>query len=195
MIAYASRATVFLPIGWLNGYLGERIRRYGREAAVLARHFEVSHDLLCRATFEGYFVQLNDAWEETLGWTKEELMSRPFVEFVHPDDRERTRDRNVNFRAGRPTDVGFTNRYRTEGRRLAVARVELADRQRREADLRGGPRRDRAAGERAGAERGGGALPEHLRGFGHRHGGDLAGRGSQAGGPQRGAVPDRRPPA
>ena len=68
-VAYTSRTAVFLLIGWLNGYLGERVRRLGREAAALARHFEVSHDMLCTADFKGYFVQLNDAWEETLGWT------------------------------------------------------------------------------------------------------------------------------
>ena len=113
-IAYSSRAVVFILIGWLNGYLGERIRRVGRESAALARHFEISHDLLCSANFEGYFVQLNDAWEETLGWTKEELMSRPFIEFVHPDDRDKTRGRNTDFRAGVPTDASFTNRYRTK---------------------------------------------------------------------------------
>ena len=60
------------------------------EAASAARHFELARDLLCTADFDGYLVRLNGAWEETLGWTPEELMSRPFLEFVHPDDRERT---------------------------------------------------------------------------------------------------------
>jgi PAS domain S-box-containing protein len=70
--------------------------------------------MLCTANFEGYFVQLNPAWEETLGWSRETLMSRPFIEFVHPDDRERTRGRNADFREGVPTTARFTNRYRTK---------------------------------------------------------------------------------
>jgi two-component system sensor histidine kinase/response regulator len=113
-VAYASRFAGFLLIGLLNGYLGERIRRLGREATALARNFEVSHDMLCTANFEGYFVQLNVAWEETLGWTRAELMSRPFIEFVHPDDREPTRGRNTHFRTGVPIDATFTNRYMTK---------------------------------------------------------------------------------
>src|SRR6185436_8604205 len=94
--------------------LGDRMRALGRESAALARHFEVSHDMLCTANFDGYFMQLNDAWERTLGWTKEELMSRPFIELVHPDDRERTQSRKVAFARGERTPAAFTNRYRTK---------------------------------------------------------------------------------
>ena len=54
-----------------------------------SRFFTVSIDMLCCLDFDGYFKQLNPAWERTLGFTVPELMSRPFVEFVHPDDRER----------------------------------------------------------------------------------------------------------
>ncbi|HKP20022.1 MAG TPA: PAS domain S-box protein [Thermoleophilaceae bacterium] len=113
-VAWGTRAAVFLLVGWLNGYLGERNRRLSAEAVAMARNFEVSHDMLCTADFDGYFVQLNPAWEETLGWTREELMSRPFIEFVHPDDRERTRGRNTDFRTGAPIGAAFTNRYRTK---------------------------------------------------------------------------------
>ncbi len=113
-MSYGTRAVVFVLIGWLTGYLGDRVRALGRESAALARHFEVSHDMLCTANFDGYFVHLNDAWERTLGWTKEELMSRPFIELVHPDDRERTQARKVAFARGERTPAAFTNRYRTK---------------------------------------------------------------------------------
>jgi len=53
-------------------------------------YFELSRDLLCTSGFDGVFQQLNSAWTETLGWSEAELRSRPFVEFVHPDDRART---------------------------------------------------------------------------------------------------------
>jgi len=49
--------------------------------------FEMSLDLLCVAGFDGYFKRLNPAWTRTLGWTPEELISRPTIELVHPDDR------------------------------------------------------------------------------------------------------------
>src|ERR1700712_2750432 len=56
--------------------------------------FELSVDLLCCLDFNGHFKRLNPAWERTLGFTIAELKSRPFLEFVHPDDRERTLSQN-----------------------------------------------------------------------------------------------------
>jgi PAS domain S-box-containing protein len=74
------------------------------------RFFELSIDLLCLLDFNGHFKRLNPAWERTLGITREELMSRPFIEFVHPDDRERTLKQNAAVRAGGQA-LSFENRY------------------------------------------------------------------------------------
>ena len=74
------------------------------------RFFAISIDLLCFLDFDGYFKRLNPAWERTLGFTRAELMSRPFIEFVHPDDRERTLRQNAEVRAGGRA-LGFENRY------------------------------------------------------------------------------------
>lgn len=74
------------------------------------RFFAVSIDMLCCLDFSGYFKRLNPAWERTLGFTVEELMSRPFLEFVHPDDRERTLEQNRQVRSGGRA-LGFENRY------------------------------------------------------------------------------------
>jgi PAS domain S-box-containing protein len=78
-----------------------------------ARHFELSRDMACTASFDGYYLRLNAAWTETLGWTLDELRSRPFVEFVHPDDRERTERETAGLAEGGVT-VDFTNRYATK---------------------------------------------------------------------------------
>jgi PAS domain S-box-containing protein len=75
------------------------------------RFFEASLDLLCVLDHSGYFKRLNPAWEDTLGFTLDELMSRPFIDFVHPDDRERTLAQNARVRAGGQA-LAFENRYR-----------------------------------------------------------------------------------
>ena len=72
--------------------------------------FSASIDMLCHLDFNGHFKRLNPAWERTLGFTVEELMSRPFIEFVHPDDRERTLKQNALVRAGGKA-LAFENRY------------------------------------------------------------------------------------
>lgn len=72
--------------------------------------FEVAIDMLCFLDFSGHFKRLNPAWERTLGFTREELMSKPFIEFVHPDDRERTLQQNANVRGGAQA-LSFENRY------------------------------------------------------------------------------------
>jgi PAS domain S-box-containing protein len=74
------------------------------------RFFAESIDLLCFLDFNGYFKRLNPAWEKTLGYTREELMSRPFIEFVHPDDRARTLSQNAAVRTGGRA-LSFENRY------------------------------------------------------------------------------------
>lgn len=75
------------------------------------RFFDISIDMLCFLDFNGYFKRLNPAWERTLGFTRKELMSRPFIEFVHPDDRERTLMQNAHVRGGSDA-LAFENRYR-----------------------------------------------------------------------------------
>jgi PAS domain S-box-containing protein len=76
----------------------------------LRQFFDLSFDLLCTANAEGYFTIVNDAWERTLGYTREELLSRPFIEFVHPEDRERTAAEVARVREGGRA-IDFENRY------------------------------------------------------------------------------------
>ena len=73
--------------------------------------FALSLDLFCIAGFDGYFKLLNPAWEKTLGFTIEELLAHPYLEFVHPDDREATAAEGPKLAAGQRT-ISFQNRYR-----------------------------------------------------------------------------------
>ncbi len=74
------------------------------------RFFAEAIDMLCYAGFDGYFRRLNPAWEKTLGFTREELLARPMIDFVHPDDRERTLAQNRDVRNGGQAR-SFENRY------------------------------------------------------------------------------------
>jgi diguanylate cyclase (GGDEF)-like protein/PAS domain S-box-containing protein len=111
--AYITRALVSLLIGAVAGHLADRMRAAAAEAQASARHFELAGDLLATATFDGYFVHLNGAWERCLGWTREELIERPFIDFVHPDDRAGTMEEAERSTRGHGTTC-FTNRYRAK---------------------------------------------------------------------------------
>ncbi len=73
--------------------------------------FRVTPDLLCIANTDGHFQHLNPSWERVLGYTTEELLSKRFLDFVHPDDRERTRQA-ISTLASREKVTSFENRYR-----------------------------------------------------------------------------------
>ena len=75
------------------------------------RYFTLSLDLFCIAGSDGYFKRLNPAWEKALGYTVEELLSKPFLEFIHPDDRPATIRESEKLGRGQDT-VSFENRYR-----------------------------------------------------------------------------------
>src|SRR5436305_14461600 len=53
------------------------------------RLFALSQDLLGAADAGGRLRWVNAAWERLFGWSADELYSRPYLDFVHPDDRER----------------------------------------------------------------------------------------------------------
>lgn len=75
------------------------------------RLFILSLDLLCVADFQGRFLDLNPAWERTLGVPVDELLAKPYLEFVHPDDRRRTAAEADKLMKGTVTHA-FENRYR-----------------------------------------------------------------------------------
>ena len=73
--------------------LEQRVRELeaaDEKLSILVELFNLSVDMLCVADFEGYFRMFNSAFEKTLGYSREELLKTPFIEFVHPDDREAT---------------------------------------------------------------------------------------------------------
>ncbi len=104
-------------MGLLGTHLAEaadRLRARQVEVAETSRSldafFNLSRDLFCLARFDGYFVRLNPAWESALGFTRAELQSKPFMEWVHPDDRARTEAATAGLSSGEEA-AAFENRY------------------------------------------------------------------------------------
>jgi PAS domain S-box-containing protein len=75
--------------------------------------FEVSADLLCIAGFDGYFKKINPAVSKLLGYTNEELYSKPIYEFIYHEDREITAQHRRNLLNDTPL-LNFENRYVTK---------------------------------------------------------------------------------
>jgi two-component system cell cycle sensor histidine kinase/response regulator CckA len=95
---------------YLLGFFDD-IRERKRAAEERDRLFNLSLDMLCVAGFDGRLQQVNPAWTHCLGWSAEELTSRPMLDFVHPDDQAVTLQARSRIQEGHPS-TGFENRYR-----------------------------------------------------------------------------------
>jgi len=84
-----------------------------RSEETLERFFNLSVDMLCVSDLEGNFKEINPAFEKTLGYSKEELLARPYIDFVHPNDKASTVAVTEMLKQGMPT-IYFKNRYRTK---------------------------------------------------------------------------------
>jgi PAS domain S-box-containing protein len=83
-----------------------------RAEAELERFFSLSLDFLCIASAAGYFKRVSPAVTDILGWSVKEFLSRPFLDFVHPDDHAATlREVHKQVVAGQKV-LHFENRYR-----------------------------------------------------------------------------------
>ena len=87
-----------------------RLRKQAQEE--LDRFFTLSLDFLCIASSDGYFKRVSPAVTEILGWGIEEFLSRPFLDFVHPDDRAITSREVEKQVVTRAKALNFENRYR-----------------------------------------------------------------------------------
>jgi len=73
--------------------------------------FELSGEMMATGDFAGHFTALNDSFERVLGYADDELIDRPIIEFVHPDDRATTQAELDELAAGHRR-VGFENLFR-----------------------------------------------------------------------------------
>ena len=120
-----------------------------RRTEELDRYFSSSLDLLCIADTDGYFHRLNPEWESVLGYRIEDLEGRRFLDFVHPEDMNRTLEAVSSLDSQRSI-LNFENRYRCkdgsyrwiewrshpQGRLIYAAARDVTERKRTEEELK-----------------------------------------------------------
>lgn len=88
-------------------------RKKNAEKHKLEKMFDLSIDLICVVGSDGYFKKMNPAFTLTLGWTIDELLAKPIIDFVHPDDVTITSNELKKLTTGEKT-INFENRYITK---------------------------------------------------------------------------------
>jgi PAS domain S-box-containing protein len=100
-------ALVFLCVGLiLSTFMGSLYSRLETGN----RFIDLSIDMFCIAGFDGFFKSLNPSWQAALGFTTEELMAKPYLEFIHPGDRPATVAEEIRLQ-NREVTFAFENRY------------------------------------------------------------------------------------
>jgi PAS domain S-box-containing protein len=75
--------------------------------------FEISQDILCIAGYDGYFRMVNPAFTKLMGYSHEELLSKPIDTFVYFEDRVLTSKYREELKKSRPL-LNYENRYVTK---------------------------------------------------------------------------------
>ncbi len=75
------------------------------------RFFALSMDMLCIANLDGFFQQVNPAFERSLGYSEEDFLFKPIPNFLHPDDQSALMAEYARLATGRPTN-NLENRWR-----------------------------------------------------------------------------------
>lgn len=98
------------PTGFIE--VAEDLTESKRTEEEIEQFFNMTGYMVCIASLDGYFTKVNDTFEQTLGYSRQELLSRPYLDFVHPDDKEKTIAVVENNLAMGDPVIDFENRYR-----------------------------------------------------------------------------------
>ena len=113
IVGYSGIGVFGLVVIGLGGrYVRIRVTERERSVEDLERMFNMSGYMVCIADINGYFRKISPAFEETLGYTSQELLDKPFLDFVHPEDKTKTLDAIEEKLSKAAQSVTFENRYR-----------------------------------------------------------------------------------
>lgn len=131
--------------------IGERVKvAVERARAERDRLWNLSEDMFARADFAGMMSAVSPAWMRVLGWTENELLTRGYATFMHPDDlsttlaaigrmaetRQPTRFENrIATRDGSWKHIGWTVAPEPDGAHFVAVGRDLTEAKTREADL------------------------------------------------------------
>jgi len=96
---------------WIAMSMNRLDEKRRRATEQFDQFFNVSLDMLCIAGTDRMFKRINQAWAKTLGYSTEELLSKPYLDFVHPEDLESTIAAATKLTQGHDV-TSFENRYR-----------------------------------------------------------------------------------
>ncbi|WP_017716645.1 PAS domain-containing protein [Kamptonema formosum] len=97
----------------LIGCVAASLEEIKRSQAEMERFFNLSSDMLCIAGADGYFRRIDPAFERTLGYSREQLLRKPYLAFLHPEEREATAAEMQKL-ASSGISGSFENRYRSK---------------------------------------------------------------------------------
>ncbi|NTV26474.1 MAG: PAS domain S-box protein [Chlorobiaceae bacterium] len=89
------------------------ISRRKKAELELEQFFVLIPDMACIVSTGGFFVKVNKAWEKSLGYTPQELITIPFLDLIHPDDKVAT-SRTMERQLAGGEVRNFLNRYRAK---------------------------------------------------------------------------------
>ena len=154
---YLARVLTFAAVALI---VGRQVQNRRESQAEADRWFEISDDMCAVSNFEGTFTRVNAAWTTHLGYSADELLTIPYVDLGHPDDRERTEAEAAALARGGPLDHPVENRYRakdgtwhwllwssrSDGKAIYAAARDITERKRLETSLQAMATEDKLTG-------------------------------------------------
>ncbi len=110
---WESRVSPTLEADQVTGFIVFTNNVTTRKAASMEQQaiFDLSADFLCVLNFEGFYSKVNPAFIHKLGYSEEELLTTPYIELIHPDDRQMTKDAFIRVTKDSYRLPPFENRY------------------------------------------------------------------------------------